>query len=93
MAEKKQDIIHKIVLEDRKLLTITGVKRVKSFDTKEIVLETMNSGLIIKGHDLGVKNLDLEQSDIEIEGHIDSISYPGGRSGSSSKGAWERIFK
>lgn len=93
MAEKGIEAIHRILMEDRKLLTITGVKKVKSFDTKEIVLDTIQGGLIIKGQELGVKNLNLEQSEVEIEGSIDILTYHSGRSKESSKGVWEKIFK
>lgn len=93
MTEKREDGIHKTVMEDRRHLVITGVKKVKSFDTKEIVLDTVKGNLIVKGQDLGVKNLDLEQSEVEIEGQFDLMTYSSGRAGSSSKGVWEKIFK
>lgn len=93
MTDKKEEIIHKILIKDRKLLIISGVKKVKSFDTKEIILDTNKGGLLVKGQELGVKNLNLENSEVEIEGHIDSLSYASNRSKESSKGVWERIFK
>jgi len=93
MNDKKSGLTHKITLEDRERLIITGVNKVKSFDKKEISLETIKGGLLIKGHELGVKNLDLERSEIEIEGNVDNITYLSGRSGGSSKGVWEKIFK
>jgi sporulation protein YabP len=93
MTEKREENIQKIILEDRKLLIVTGVKKVKSFDTKEIILDTLKGGLIVKGQELGVKNLNLEQSEVEIEGQIDVLTYSGSRSGESSKGVWEKIFK
>ncbi len=93
MTEKREDSLHKIMMDDRKLLVIMGVKKVRSFDTKEIVLDTIRGGLVIKGQELGVKNLDLEQSEVEIEGQIDILTYASNRSRESSKGVWERIFK
>ncbi|RNC28693.1 MAG: Spore protein YabP [Candidatus Dichloromethanomonas elyunquensis] len=93
MGEKREENQHKIMMEDRKFLIITGVKKVKSFDTKEIVLDTLRGGLFIKGQELGVKNLDLEQSEVEIEGQIDVLTYSNNRQGETSKGVWERIFK
>lgn len=93
MTEKRIGSFHKILMEDRRILIITGVQKVKSFDTKEIVLETVKGGLIIRGQELGVKNLNLEQSEVEIEGQIDLLTYPSKSSKESSKGVWERVFK
>lgn len=93
MTERREDHTHKILLIDRKLLTVSGVKKVNSFDPKEVVLDTVKGGLIIKGQELGVKNLNLEQTEVEIEGQIDLFQYSTSRSKASSKGVWERIFK
>ncbi len=92
MTEKK-DTNHKILIEDRNRMIITGVKKVKSFDPKEIHLDTLEGGLVIKGQDLGVKNLNLEQSELEIEGRMDLLAYATNRSPEASRGMWERIFK
>lgn len=89
----KGEAIHRITIEDRKLLIITGVNRVKSFEPKEIVLETNRGGVTIKGHDLSVNNLNLEQSELVIEGQIDVVTYTANGSSESSKGVWQRIFK
>jgi len=93
MSEKITNVNHKIVIEERSELFITGVKKVKSFDPKEIHLDTLKGNLIIKGQDLGVKNLNLDQTEIEIQGQIDLLSYPVNRSSDSSRGVWEKIFK
>jgi len=84
---------HKIIIEDRNVLFISGVKKIKSFDPKEIQLDTIKGGLIVRGQNLGVRNLNLEQSEIEIEGNLDQLTYPANRSSESSRGVWERIFK
>lgn len=93
MPEKINGSEHRIVIEDRKLLVISGVKKVKSFEPKEIILDTVKGGLTIKGRELSVKNLDLQQSEVEIEGDFDLLTYATNRTGESSKGVWERIFK
>ncbi len=93
MADRKDELKHKVVMEERAHLIITGVRKVKSFDTKEIVLDTVKGGLVIKGHELGVKNLDLDQTEVEIEGSVDSFTYSSGKGGGNTKGVWERVFK
>lgn len=94
MMDKKEELKHKVTIEDRKVMVVTGVQKVKSFDTKEIIMDTFKGGLVIKGNSLGIKNLNLAETEVEIEGHIDIINYPTARSSDSeSKSVWERIFK
>lgn len=94
MTDKKEDQKHTVTIVDRKFLVITGVQKVKSFDTKEINIDTLKGRLIIKGSNLGIKNLNLTETEVEIEGFVDVINYPtSGSTNSSSKSVWERIFK
>lgn len=94
MIDKNEGLKHTITIEDRKVMIITGVQKVKSFDTKEIIMDTFKGGLVIKGNNLGIKNLNLAETEVEIEGHIDIVNYQITRSpDSESKSVWERIFK
>ncbi|MDA8229201.1 MAG: sporulation protein YabP [Desulfitobacterium hafniense] len=79
-------------MDDREKLSITGVKKVQSFDSKEIVLETIQGVLSLKGDQLGIKHLDLQEGLTEVEGHIDAIIYPRQASG-SRQSMLGRIFK
>ena len=54
---------------------ISGVLDVISFDLKEILLETEQGMLTIKGADLHVNRLTLEKGEVDIEGRIDSMAY------------------
>ena len=75
MEEKLMKTAHKLVLNNRKTLNLTGVKDVLSFDVKEILLETDMGMLTIKGQDLHVKRLTLEKGEVDIEGLTDSFVY------------------
>lgn len=66
---------HKLVLNCRKDCSITGVVDVLSFDVNEILLETEQGMLMIKGNDLHVSRLTLEKGEIDVEGRMDSFSY------------------
>ena len=46
-----------------------------SFDIAEILLETEQGMLTIKGADLHVNRLTLEKGEVDIEGKIDSFVY------------------
>ena len=75
MEENKVIKSHKIVLGNRKNGSITGVLDVISFDITEVLLETEQGMLNIKGKDLHVNRLNLEKGEVDIEGMIDGFSY------------------
>lgn len=75
MEENKVSKSHKIVLTNRKGGNFTGVLDVISFDISEILLETEQGMLNVKGKDLHVNRLNLEKGEVDIEGSIDALSY------------------
>ena len=75
MEEKQYSKAHKLILSNRRTGTITGVADVISFDITEVLLETEQGMLMIKGADLHVNRLTLEKGEIDIEGRIDSLAY------------------
>lgn len=75
MEEKQYSKAHKLMLSNRRTGTITGVADVISFDISEVLLETEQGMLMIKGADLHVNRLTLEKGEIDIEGRIDSLAY------------------
>ena len=56
----KQIRTHKIMLTNRRTCTISGVVDVLSFDMNEVLLETDQGMLMIKGKDLHVSRLSLD---------------------------------
>lgn len=67
--------VHKIMLTNRKICTLNGVCDVLSFDVHEILLETDQGMLTIKGEDLHVNRLTLDKGEVDIDGRIDSLTY------------------
>ena len=56
MAEgTKKDTRHKLTLEDRERMSITGVIDVLSFDEESIIAETEKGMLILRGNNIHVK--------------------------------------
>lgn len=66
---------HKIVLSGRKTCTITGVNDVLSFDLNEVLLETEQGMLMIKGSELHVSRLSLDKGEVDVDGSVDSLTY------------------
>jgi len=77
--------MHKVTMTNRKTCTLNGVNDVLSFDIHEILLETEQGMLMIKGDDLHVNRLTLDKGEVDVEGKIDSLTYSD-VSGSGQKG-------
>lgn len=66
---------HKMIINDRKSMAISGVKDVVSFDAQEIILETQCGLLLIKGDQLHINHLTLEKGQVNVDGTIDGLTY------------------
>ncbi|QGQ93695.1 sporulation protein YabP [Paenibacillus psychroresistens] len=82
-----------IKMLNRKLLEISGVTKVESFNSVQFLLETECGTLKIKGQNLHIKNLSLEQGLVAIEGTIDELAYQLTNAQSGSKGLLGKLFK
>jgi sporulation protein YabP len=75
LEERQVPKTHKLVVNNRKTSMVTGVLDVLAFDLNEILLETEQGMLMVKGKDLHVNRLTLEKGEVDLSGHIDSIAY------------------
>lgn len=75
MDEKKTVHTHRILMNDRRSGSFSGIVDVLAFDVSEIMLETEQGMLLIRGNDLHVNRLSLEKGEVDIEGRIDSLAY------------------
>ncbi len=82
---------HQLTLVDREELNVDGVVSLGSYDEKEIVMETEQGLLIIKGECLNIKQLNLEQGNIIIEGTVKGMNYE--EESRQKKGLLERFLK
>ena len=67
--------MHKLTLDGRKKLTVSGVSDIESFDENAIVLHTVAGVLIIRGEALHLKMLSLDGGEVLIDGTVDLIGY------------------
>lgn len=85
---------HNIMMQNREIVSITGVLDVLAFDEENVDIETEMGMLTIKGTELHVNKLNIEKKELEIEGEIESLIYNEGESfakkGNSLLG---RLFK
>lgn len=93
MAELNKGKHQELHLINRKLLEISGVLNVESFDSEEFLLQTELGHLTIRGQNLHIKNLNLEQGLVSIEGLVHTLSYLEPGSQSSGKGLLGKLFR
>lgn len=91
--EEKVMHSHKLTLDNRKEASVTGVKDVISFDEKEILLQTEDGRLQIRGSQLHVKGLDLEKGEAALAGHVDSLVYLSKDSPQKEEPFFTRLFR
>lgn len=66
---------HDITVKGRKLIEVTGVSSVESFDVTVFSLVTSGGPLLIQGANLHMKHLDLQSGVVMIEGTVNSMTY------------------
>ena len=93
MEERVGTRPHKVNLLNRSVGAISGVRDVKAFNEAEIVLETDMGLLSIKGSELHVTKLTLENGEVEIDGTADSFIYTNTKEAASEKGLFGRLFR
>lgn len=84
---------HDVIMRGRRLLDITGVKQVESFDNEEFLLDTVMGFLAIKGQNLQMKNLDVDKGVVSIKGKIFDLVYLDDQQGDKAKGFFSKLFR
>lgn len=84
---------HRVVLEERSRLSISGVTDVISFDDESITADTDMGMVAIRGEDLHISRLNLDEGVLQVDGSIDSIDY--GDDSAAAKGGFllGKIFR
>lgn len=81
---EKECLPHKVVLDGRSRLSVTGVTDVLSFDEGAVLLRTEMGILTVQGRDLRLKTLSPEGGHVSVEGNVASLVYEEPR----NKGGW-----
>ena len=75
MGEERMEMPHKLTLNDRRQLTVTGVTEVISFDEAAVILRTQSGMLHIQGRNLQLKTLSLEGGQVAVDGSVAALIY------------------
>lgn len=74
---------HKLSLEGRQKLTMTGVTEVLSFDDTAVLLRTSLGDLLIQGKQLQLKTLSVDGGQVAVDGQISLLQYEEPKTGGS----------
>ncbi len=85
---KKKFTEHKIIMENRSTVSITGVDKVETAIHTQFTCVVIGQRLQILGKNLEVGRLDVECGCVSLSGEITSINYIG-----EKKSLLRRIFK
>jgi len=82
---------HNLNMSNRQKLDITGVVKVINFNDENINLSTVMGDMIIKGKNMKINKLNVDNGDMSIEGEFISISYVNKSAGGES--ILKKLFK
>lgn len=66
---------HAVSMENREKLSLSGVEDVSGFDENSVVLTTSLGALTVRGEALHIDRIDLDLGQLDLKGHICSLSY------------------
>ena len=72
MEEKREKRGHRLTIDNRKKGTVSGVEDVLAFDVNEIRLETELGMLTVRGKELHLSRLSLDQGEVDLEGTVEA---------------------
>lgn len=77
-------------IENRERISVTGVKKVDSFDESEVSAHLESAGISIYGQGLHISRLDLDNGILIVDGFISGVEYS---DADIKSGFLSRIFK
>ncbi len=75
---------HKLILDNRNSMSMTGVAKVISIDQDLVLLVTENGKLKITGKNMQASTLDIDKGILELTGSFNSMVYSGDKEGALS---------
>ena len=66
---------HRLTLDERERLTVTGVEEVVSFHEEEIAIRTVKGLLTVRGAGLKVDKLEKSAGELSVSGSVSDLAY------------------
>ncbi len=83
---------HRLQLDGRSDLRLTGVREVTAYDAYSATLETVCGTLVVGGSGIRVKDFSTETGEARIEGEVEYLQYQERRRSERQEGFLRRLF-
>lgn len=83
--EVGQQLCHRVELQGRDQLTVSGVEDVERFDEGCIVMSTCEGTLVVTGEGLHIGKLSLDGGELHVDGRVESLTY---EESAAPRGSW-----
>ncbi len=95
--ENKEELItygnHELKIIDRREISLTGIKKITSFDSEEFLLESNMGLILIKGSNLEIMRLDTHDGNVKIKGKINGFNYLDNKEKPKEESIISKLFK
>lgn len=81
---------HRLTLDERRRLTVTGVEEVVSFHEEEVAVRTVKGLLVVRGEGLKVEKLEKTSGELTVSGLVAELSY---ETENTASGFFARLFR
>ena len=95
--DKAEELItygnHELKIIDRREISLTGIKKITSFDSEEFLLESNMGLILIKGNNLEIMRLDTHDGNVKIKGKINGFNYLDNKEKPKEESIISKLFK
>ena len=84
---------HSLIIDRREKITVTGMLDVISFDEETVIGETELGIIVVRGNNLHVNKINLENGELSVDGEIGGITYEDSAGYGKGKSLLGRLFK
>lgn len=84
---------HEIKITDRSVMSLSGIKKINSFDNEEFLMESNMGIILLKGEKLEIIKLDTHDGNVKIKGKINNFTYIENTKKSKEESLIAKLFK
>jgi sporulation protein YabP len=86
-------VVQSLLLENKETLNVTGVEGVDNFNDETVVLLTNKGKLTIKGQNLNISKLNVDEGKLMVKGDINVLIYSDNDSNREKVSFVKKLFK